>query len=155
MDLLSILLSNHVLNVGMLSWMMAQFLKTLLYLYITKEIRLERLIGAGGMPSAHSATVCSITVAVAKVEGYSSTLFALSFALAAIVMYDAMGVRRAAGEHAKFINMIINRDFTDLKNHFPKDKEQLKEFLGHTPLEVLGGVVLGVTIGLFLPVYGA
>lgn len=152
MDILSQLLSNHVLNVGMFSWMMAQVIKTILYWKDNNEVRLERLTGAGGMPSAHSATVCSITVAVAKVEGFSSTLFAISFALSAIVMYDAMGVRRAAGEHAKFINMIINRDFTDLKNHLPKDKEELKEFLGHTPLEVLGGIILGVTVGLFFPI---
>lgn len=152
MDIVSKLTSNYVLNVGMLSWMMAQVFKTILYWHSSKEIRMERLIGAGGMPSAHSATVCSLVVAVAKVEGFESTLFALTFALAAIVMYDAMGVRRAAGDHAKIINLIVNRDFADLKNFFPKDKEELKEFLGHTPLEVLGGAILGITIALVLPV---
>lgn len=152
MDIVSQLTSNYVLNVGMFSWIMAQVFKTLLYWYVSKEIRLERLVGAGGMPSAHSSTVCSLTVAVAKVEGFSSTLFALAFAFAAIVMYDAMGVRRAAGEHAKIINLIVNRDFTDIKNYFPKDKDELKELLGHTPLEVLGGAILGISIALIMPV---
>lgn len=152
MEIFSDLMSNYVLKVGMSSWIMAQVIKTILYLVVAKEFRVERLIGAGGMPSAHSATVCSLTVAVAKVEGAGSTLFALSFALAAIVMYDAMGVRRAAGEHAKIINLIVNRDFTDLKNFFHKDKDELKEFLGHTPIEVLGGAILGITIALVMPV---
>lgn len=151
MSILSQLTSNNVLNIGMLSWFMAQLLKTLLHWFMSKELEMERMVGAGGMPSAHSSTVCSITVAVARVEGFDSTLFALAFALAAIVMYDAMGVRRAAGEHAKIINLIVNRDFTDIKDYFAKGKEQLKEFLGHTPIEVLGGAILGITIALLYP----
>lgn len=147
------LFSNYVLNVAILCWFSAQVFKTLLYLVKTKKFSLERMVGAGGMPSAHSASVCGLTIAIAKSVGFSSPLFAIAFLLSAIVMYDAMGVRRAAGDQAKVINMIIRKNKSDIRSYTPKHKNQLKEFLGHTPTEVLGGAILGILIAMILPMY--
>lgn len=147
------LFSNYVLNVAILCWFSAQVLKTLLYLVKTKKFSLERMVGAGGMPSAHSASVCGLTIAIAKSAGFSSPLFAIAFLLSGIVMYDAMGVRRAAGDQAKVINMIIRKNKSDIRSYTPKHKNQLKEFLGHTPTEVLGGAILGILIAMILPMY--
>lgn len=151
MNSFSDLFSNYVLNVAIISWFSAQVMKTLLYFIKTKKLNFERMFGAGGMPSAHSASVCSMTIAVAKTAGFSSPLFAIAFLLSGIVMYDAMGVRRAAGEHAKIINMIVKKNKSNIKNYIPKHKETLKEFLGHTPLEVLGGALLGILIAMLVP----
>lgn len=147
------LFSNYVLNVALLSWFSAQVIKTLLNLIKTKKLKMERMIGAGGMPSAHSASVCSMTIAIARSVGFQSPLFAMSFLLASIVMYDAMGVRRAAGEHAKVINMIVRKAKNDI-SYTPRNKGELKEFLGHTPLEVLGGALLGILIAMLVPMNG-
>ncbi len=147
------LFSNYVLNVALLSWFSAQVIKTLLNLFKTKKLKMERMIGAGGMPSAHSASVCSMTIAIARSVGFQSPLFAMSFLLASIVMYDAMGVRRAAGEHAKVINMIVKKNKNDI-SYIPRNKGELKEFLGHTPLEVLGGALLGILIAMLVPMHG-
>lgn len=149
---ISDLFSNYILNVALLSWFGAQSIKTLLDYVKTKQFKAERIFGAGGMPSSHSASVCAVTIAIAKTEGFSSPLFAISFLLAGIVMYDAMGVRRAAGQHAKIINMIVKKEKSDITSFIPKNKLQLKEFLGHTPLEVLGGALFGIIIAMVVPV---
>ncbi|MEA5011689.1 MAG: divergent PAP2 family protein [Angelakisella sp.] len=156
------IISNHIINVGFVAWASAQMIKTLLTFLKFKEFRAERLVGAGGMPSSHSALVCSLTVAIAQSEGYGSPLFALSLFFATIVMYDAMGVRRAAGEQAKVLNKMmfsfkdISKIFQFLDEEIDEELEantenitkhkELKEFLGHTPLEVLGGALLGVLV---------
>lgn len=159
----SVLLSNHIINVGFVSWCSAQLIKTILTFIQFREVRVERLFGAGGMPSSHSALVCSLTVAMAQSEGYGSPLFALTLFFAMVVMYDAMGVRRAAGEQAKVINRMmfsfkdLNKIFDRLNEEIEEEIEartqknisghkELKEFLGHTPLEVLGGALLGILI---------
>ena len=146
------LVHNYVLNVSLLAWLTAQILKTL-YTYITtKKLQLERLVGAGGMPSAHSATVCALFIAIARKVGFTSPLFAVAFVLAVVVMYDAMGVRRAAGEQAKVLNKIVQeRNVEDEDDESPTDTP-LKEFLGHTPLQVLGGALLGILIAIVIPV---
>ncbi|MEG0229574.1 MAG: divergent PAP2 family protein [Oscillospiraceae bacterium] len=145
MEFITQIFSNYVLCVSLISWFMAQVLKTVLTLILLKKFVPERLVGAGGMPSAHSALVCSLTVAVSRLDGINSVSFAICFILAGVVMYDAMGVRRAAGEQAKAINEMRKND-----NLSPEEKE-LKEFLGHTPLEVLGGALLGILIALLIP----
>ena len=150
MSTIRALLSNYVLNVALLAWFCAQALKTILHLIKTKKLRMERMVGAGGMPSAHSASVSAMTIAISKSVGFAYPLFAISFLLAAIVMYDAMGVRRAAGEHAKVINMMVRRGATGV-SYKPKNNRELKEFLGHTPFEVLGGALLGILIALVVP----
>lgn len=141
-----------------LSWFVAQLLKTILTLVTTRRLKFERLVGAGGMPSSHSALVCSLVAVVARTYGVESIYFAFAAVLAGIVMYDAMGVRRAAGEHAKILNKIVFKINLDPDDKDEKDEEdemltnnELKEFLGHTPLEVLGGAVLGILIGLIFP----
>lgn len=152
------LTSNYLINVGVLAWMSAQVIKTVLTYLSSGTWQLERMFGAGGMPSSHSALVCSMAIGMVRKVGFSSPLFALSLAFAAIVMYDAMGVRRAAGEQAKVINKLVfgfkYMDFFKHEEDKLPDPEQkkLKEFLGHTPLEVLGGALLGILIAMILPV---
>ncbi|MEG1027120.1 MAG: divergent PAP2 family protein [Oscillospiraceae bacterium] len=153
MNKISDLFSNYALNVAIIAWLCAQVIKTTLYLIKNKKLNLERMIGAGGMPSAHSASVCGLTIAIARSSGFASPLFAIAFLLSAIVMYDAMGVRRAAGEHAKVINMIVKKSRESKSEiYIPKNKDLLKEFLGHTPLEVMGGAMLGIIIALLVPI---
>ena len=107
MDLIKGLTANYYINVAITAWFLAQLSKTLLTLVLKKKLVMERMIGAGGMPSSHTALVCSLTIAMARKTGVSSAEFALALALACIVMYDAMGVRRAAGEHAKVLNKLV------------------------------------------------
>lgn len=104
-------------------------------------------MGAGGMPSAHSAMVCALFVGVMHRCGAESPEFALAFVLAAVVIYDAMGVRRAAGEQARVVNKLVE---IAEKNGSEITQKGLKESLGHTPMEVLGGIMLGILIALLL-----
>lgn len=167
MELLRLLTSNYFIDVAVISWFSAQLIKTLLFYLQNGILQAERMVGAGGMPSAHSAFVCSITIAIAKKVGYSSPEFALALAFACVVMYDAMGVRRAAGEQAKVLNRMVlnfkspNNLFTLLNSHPAAEpdeednleQKELNEFLGHTPLEVLGGALLGILIAMIVPVF--
>ena len=158
MELLKLLVSNYFIDVAVISWFSAQLIKTLLFYLQNGILQAERMVGAGGMPSAHSAFVCSITIAIAKKVGYSSPEFALAVMFAFVTMYDAMGVRREAGEHAKLLNKYLNQIETrnaDVDGDGIPDKKvteiDLKEFIGHTPLEVLGGVLLGILVGMLIP----
>ena len=148
MEFLTGIFGNYIIRVAFLSWLTAQVLKTLINFCFTKDLKLERLVGAGGMPSSHTAFVVSTAIATAKQCGTSSVEFALAAVLAGVVIYDAMGVRRAAGEQAKMINemvdQLLERTLLNEKN-LPQIK-QLKEMLGHTPLEVLGGFVVAIVI---------
>ena len=161
MDTLYGLFRNHVLTVAVLSWFSAQIAKTLINLFVTKKFDPERLVGAGGMPSCHSAMVSGLVISMSRVAGASSPEFALAFVLASVVMYDAMGIRHAAGEQAKVLNRLVNERKggddagEDLYEHEDEDysesSKQLKEFLGHTPLEVLAGSLLGILIAMIIP----
>lgn len=143
---------NYVLCSAVISWVVAQFIKTVLYFVKFRKFNSERMFGAGGMPSSHSALVCCATLAVSRKVGTDSVQFAIMFILAVIVMYDAMGVRRAAGQHAKEINK-LNKVIEESTNCLDEnDYHQLKEYLGHTPFEVVGGALLGIIIALILPV---
>lgn len=169
MNALQVLVSNYILDMAFLAWFAAQVLKTLFAYIPSKKINWERMVGSGGMPSSHSSFVCAIAVATAKKVGYASPEFALALGFAAVVMYDAMGVRRAAGEQAKVLNKMVI-DFSDmfamLKEEFDalargdafepregEDQKRLKEFLGHTPLEVLCGAILGILIAVIIPAF--
>ncbi len=145
MNYINELLSNRIFVVSACSWAAAQILKTIINFVFTKQFKAERLVGAGGMPSAHSAFVCALMVSTAKQYGLSSPFFSIAFALAAVVMYDAMGVRHAAGEQAKAINTLINEFEKQTSINIPYN---LKEFLGHTPLEVIAGAILGIFMGI-------
>lgn len=143
---LKALFGNHVLMTAILSWVAAQILKMLITLIRTRKFVPERLFGAGGMPSAHSAMVTSLVIAIGQSSGAASVEFALAVVLASIVMYDAMGVRRASGDQAKALNMVMDRLDIDEE----KDGKDLNEMLGHTPFEVLGGVLLGIIMPMLI-----
>jgi acid phosphatase family membrane protein YuiD len=143
---------NSVFVSALVGWGVAQILKTILFLIFTRNFRFERLFGAGGMPSSHSAMVCAAVAAMAKLVPISSPEFAVMSVLALIVMYDAMSVRRASGLHAREINKLNNLFGIKAEKYDNRKDKKLKEFLGHTPLEVFCGAVLGVAIGLAIPV---
>lgn len=143
--------NNYLLMLPVVSWAAAQLIKTILHLIFQKKFSAERLFGAGGWPSSHSALVCSLFVGAAKELGLSSPGFALSFVLAAIVMYDAMGVRRETGEQAKVLNLIMEDIRSDNKD-FDYTK-RLKEMIGHTPFQVFSGALLGILIAILIPVF--
>lgn len=145
MEWLTQLSNNKILISSVLAWLLAQILKTLINFLSTKEFNPERLFGSGGMPSSHSSTVCALVTAVAFRYGCDTYEFAMAAVFAIIVMYDAMNVRREAGEHAKWINLIT----TTLQPDIPIERK-FKEYLGHTPLQVLMGAILGVVTALIV-----
>ena len=151
MNALRAILGNYVLVCSLSSWATAQICKFLIVYFMNHEFQFERLSGAGGMPSAHSATVTALAISCARFEGIGSTFFALSVAIAAVVIYDAMGVRHEAGEHAKIINQMRKNSVEDEKED--PDFKELKEMLGHTPLEVVGGVMTGILVPLLIPLH--
>lgn len=138
-------LSKSVLTTSIFAWFIAQFLKVIFVMLKSKKIDFRRFIGSGGMPSSHSSTVCSLATAIGIVDGFTSTTFAVSVVFALIVMYDAAGVRRAAGQQAKILNKIVE-DWEHKK--YSDTEKKLKELLGHTPIEVFAGAVLGIAIAL-------
>lgn len=140
--------SNKIIVATLTSWLTAQVIKMVLVLITSKTVDFTRLFGSGGMPSSHSALVSTLVIMIARIDGVSSTTFALTFAFAVVVMYDAANVRREAGEHARIINILIE-EWVE-KEHLKMDKN-LKELLGHTPFEVIIGAVLGCLIGGFFP----
>ena len=158
---------NPVLTVGILGWFAAQVIKTVLYCIKTKSFNPERIYGAGGMPSSHSSMVVSVVIITERVHGFQSTEFALAIIIAGVVIYDAMSVRYNAGLHAKELNRLrrvideiddelsqINGgdgDIDALDDMDDSKRKEFKEFLGHTPLEVLAGSLLGIIIGMAFP----
>ena len=142
MDWLIELITNPFLITSVSSWLIAQVLKTVIFAIITKHFDWHRLFGDGGMPSGHSATVSSLATFCALKYGPGSGLFAISAILATIVCHDAMGVRRETGKQAFIINEII-KAFEDLSQEtLPEVK--LKEFVGHTPIQVIAGILIGI-----------
>ncbi len=160
----NILMLNPLISVGVISWLTAQIIKTVLHAIKYKSFDPERITGAGGMPSSHSSLVISVVIYALRFKGVGSSEFAFAILIAGIVIYDAMSVRYNAGLHAKELNKlrkIIDElddeisqlsgteddpDIDDLVN--PKD---LKEFLGQTPIEVLAGSMLGILIAMVFP----
>lgn len=134
---------NDILLCAILSWTVAQVLKVPVYAFVERKISLGRLFGSGGMPSSHTSFVISLALMIGFNVGFDSPAFAIAFVLAAIVMYDAAGVRREAGTQAIVINQILRDVVFDGK---PISNEALKELVGHTPLEVFAGVVVGVVV---------
>ena len=144
---------NYLLSISLTGWLVAQVLKALINGLFLGKFSLERMWGSGGMPSSHSATVCSLVVAAARLYGPDSAIFALAFIMAIIVMYDAMGVRRETGEQAKILNRMLTdwMEAESANSPFLGDKK-LKEMVGHTPFEVLGGAIVGVAVGWLIPI---
>jgi acid phosphatase family membrane protein YuiD len=138
-------LNNSVLLTAILSWFVAQVLKVVFVLIWNKRFDFHRFVGSGGMPSSHSSFVVSLAAAVGLVEGFASTMFAVCVVVAAVVMYDAAGIRRAAGQQARILNRIVDKWG---KEDFRVTEKKLKELLGHTPVEVLAGAILGIIIAV-------
>ncbi len=145
------LLKNQVLVTAVAGWGVAQVLKTIIDLALNKNFNPERLVGSGGMPSSHSSTVCALTTAASYRYGVGSFEFAVSFVLSMIVMYDAMGVRRETGKQAKLLNSLLLEN--PLKLNAEILQEKLKEYVGHTPLQVAAGALLGIFLALFMGQY--
>lgn len=142
------LVQNKILISSVTGWVIAQVLKTLIHLWFTKTFVAERLVGGGGMPSSHSATVCALCTATAIEYGAGSFEFAIAAIFSLVVMYDAIGVRQETGKQAKVLN-----DMIELFTHMGKDldiEKQLKEFIGHTPLQVLCGAILGIVTAIVI-----
>ena len=135
--------SNKYIYIPVLLWFLIQCYKIVCDLVTTKKFNFRRIMGAGGMPSSHSAVVCSLATLVGRSEGFASPIFAVTFVLAVVVMYDAAGIRRAAGKQAKMLNKIVNTP--GLTN--VEIQEKLVEVLGHTPFQVFIGALIGVIVG--------
>jgi len=136
---------NLVLNLAICAWAIAQVLKFLITLATEHEVNWEHIWSSGGMPSSHSAFVCASAASMAELYGVESPYFAISAVLAVIVMYDASNVRRATGEQARILNYMMEH-WSEMKPElFGKE---LKVLLGHTPLQVAMGALLGIAVGL-------
>lgn len=149
MGFLNELFANRVLLAGISGWAAAQILKAIIYAVLNKEFSIERLFGDGGMPSGHSATVSAMAMMSLLHYGVGSFEFAISTMVAIIVMHDAMGVRLETGKQAKIINEMI--ELLEKKDYVMAfSEEKLKEFVGHTPLQVMAGCILGIIVGWLL-----
>lgn len=144
------------------AWTVAQILKLFTEFFTQGKFNLERIIGAGGMPSVHTASAVGLLVAIGRQDGISSTGFAIAFVLSFVVIYDAMNVRYEAGEHAKVLNSIIswlgNMKFPHVSEngkYVDKDNKtlELEEKLGHTIMEVIGGMAVGIIVPMLIPLH--
>ncbi len=145
MNYLLQILNNSVLQTAVLSWFAAQVIKVILVLITDRKLDFTRLTGSGGMPSSHSSFTVSLAMAIGFIEGFDSVLFGLSAAFSIVVMYDASGVRRSAGQQAAVLNKIVEMIG---KEKITVTGKKLKELLGHTPTEVVAGAVLGIVIAV-------
>ncbi len=142
-----ILTTNSVIDCALLAWFLAQFIKVVLELILLHKFDVRRFVSSGGMPSSHSAMVVACTVAIGKLYGVSDPVFALSTVFSAVVMYDACNVRRSAGDTARLVNQLLAHVERLTAEDFA---ENLKEVMGHTPLQVLMGALLGLAVGLLV-----
>ncbi|BAS63356.1 MULTISPECIES: divergent PAP2 family protein [Leptolyngbya] len=137
------ILDNEVLLLALVACLIAQATKLVIELIVNHKVNFRVLVETGGMPSSHSALVTALATGVGMVDGWSSTQFAIATIVAFVVMYDSQGVRQAAGKQAKILNQIMDEFFTG-DHHFNEDR--LKELLGHTPVQVIAGSLLGVVV---------
>jgi len=144
MEYIKQIANNNILWAGLVSWFIAQFLKVLITLVYTHKLDFTKLFAAGGMPSSHSSFVVTLSVSIGQLYGYDDVLFAIAAVFSFIVMYDAANVRLEAGKQAAVINQII----AVLEDPNLNPEERLKEILGHTPLQVLAGGILGILVAL-------
>lgn len=138
---------NEILWTALTAWFIAQFIKGIFYFIKEKRVNFRRfVVGAGGMPSSHSALVASLATAVGLKSGWDQAITAVTIIFAVIVMYDAAGVRQAASRQAIILNKMLDELFEEGEIH----QERLKELLGHTPVEVFAGAALGVAMAFLL-----
>lgn len=139
--------NNGPLIASLFAWVISQTLKFIIELSLHRRLDFTRLVNPGGMPSSHSCLVSCLSISIGRATGWESPLFAVATVLSLIVLYDAAGIRRAAGKQARVVNKIVDELYT--KHEF--QEERLKELLGHTPLEVIAGVLLGAVVALEWP----
>ncbi|WP_396425165.1 divergent PAP2 family protein [Lactococcus cremoris] len=140
------ILHNQILLTAIVSWALAQLIKIGIELIRTHRINWQLVFATGGMPSSHSSLVVALATATGLRQGFESPLFAIATVLAFVVLYDAQGIRRQAGNQAR----IINRMLQNVENAGIKVDKNLKELLGHTPIQVVGGTVLGIIVALIM-----
>lgn len=148
MDFLGDLINNRIFVASVSGWLVAQILKTIIHMWFNRKFVAERLVGSGGMPSSHSATVCALAAAAGMEYGGGSFQFAMAAVFAIVVMYDAIGVRRETGIQARVLNEMMEL-FTKMGKEMSVE-DKLKEFVGHTPLQVLMGALLGILIAVLM-----
>lgn len=136
---------NSALQTAGIAWFAAQFIKIIIVFIQEHRFDFTRIMGSGGMPSSHSSFTISLAASVGFLEGFDSVLFAVSAAFSFVVMYDATGVRRSAGQQAKILNQIVEKLG---KENFETTGKRLKELLGHTPIQVFAGAFLGIAIAV-------
>ena len=148
------LTGNLVLDLSILAWFLAQLIKTVANLVVNRTLDLKRMVGSGDMPSSHSSFICAATASIGQIYGWQAPLFSLAAVVALVVMYDACNVRRAAGEQAKVLNQMIEEwiDISEKNAPFLQNMH-LKEMVGHTPLQVMAGMVVGVVVGFLYPMH--
>lgn len=144
MNVFSAFVHNKYIYVPFLVWLSIQIYKFIHDLIKTKKFDFKRLIGMGGMPSSHSAVVMSLATLIGKYEGVNTPIFALALIMAIVVMYDACGVRRAAGEQSMILNKMLEKP--ELKEY--QNSKKLDENLGHTPVQVFVGGLIGFFVGI-------
>ena len=137
---------NQILMTAIVSWALAQLIKIIIELIRTHRINWQLIFATGGMPSSHSSLVVALATATGLRQGFDSSLFAIATVLAFVVLYDAQGIRRQAGNQAR----IINRMLQNVENAGIKVDKNLKELLGHTPIQVMGGTILGIIVALVM-----
>ena len=140
------LFDNRILLSSLLAWAVAQVSKTILDLVRQRKLILSRLVSSGGMPSSHTALVTGLATATGRVVGLSSASFAIAVVMASIVMYDAAGVRRAVSIQARILNQMIDEAFQGS----PMAEKRLRELIGHTPIQVFVGALLGIGVALLM-----
>ena len=157
MSFLIDIFTNYALVCAFAGWFVAQFLKFFTGVFKIKRFSVvELLFGTGGMPSSHTAAVYALATGAIIKHGFNSTEFAISVVLAMVVMRDAMGMRRQVGEHAKALNLII-KDLSEANNDPELTNKALAELVGHTPLQVFAGALVGILVAvgfMFIPVFG-
>ncbi|HUS89095.1 MAG TPA: divergent PAP2 family protein [Desulfosporosinus sp.] len=137
---------NVILVSAVTAWAIAQILKVAVSVILLRKLNFQLIFSSGGFPSSHSAIVSALALGIGKYYGWDSPVFAVSAVFGMIVLYDAAGVRRAAGKQAEVINQLVERLYPNLNF----EQARLKELIGHTPLEVFGGVSVGIIVGLLI-----
>ena len=146
MTVLNQIINNKIIQASVLSWFIAQVIKIIIDCIKNKTINPALIVSSGGMPSSHSSFVTALACATGFQEGFNSALFAVTFVLSMVVMYDASGVRRAAGKQAEVLNIFI----ANFEKHGIKIDSKLKELLGHSPIEVFAGAILGIVVAVIM-----
>ncbi|MBS4458922.1 divergent PAP2 family protein [Lactococcus petauri] len=146
MNFFTEIISNQILITAIVGWFAAQIIKIIVDIFRYRKLDWRLLFATGGMPSSHSALVVSMTTATGLSQGFDAAVFAVATVFAFVVMYDAQGIRRQAGTHAYILNIIIKT----IENPKINAEKALKELLGHTPFQVLGGAILGIIVALLM-----